>query len=72
MQDPVNRAIRQTYLKVRQQLSVDFQQERSHKICTRIRTLNQYRYAKYIALYHTINNEVDLGGLWRSAPLHGK
>lgn len=72
MQNPINQAIRRTCLSVRSQLSPNFQQAHSTKICNNIRSLNQYRYAKHIALYHAINGEVDLGNLWRSAPLHGK
>lgn len=72
MQNAINQAIRQTCLHVRKQLPMDFQQYRSKQICNRIRALNQYRYARHIALYHAFNGEVDLGNLWRSAPLHGK
>ncbi len=44
-----------------------------HKqICNRISQLEQYRYAKRIALYKAANGEIDLGSIWRSAPLQGK
>lgn len=72
MQNPIHKAIRQTCLDIRNSITLDFQRTTSHKICNRIRTLNQYRYAKRIALYHAIHGEVDLGSIWRSAPLHGK
>lgn len=72
MPNSINQAIRQTCLNVRTQLTSDFQRRQSNKICNRIRALNQYRYAKHIALYHAFNGEVDLGNIWRSAPLHGK
>lgn len=72
MNHPIHQAIRQTHLDIRKQLSHAYQQSMSHKICNRIRALNQYRYAKRIALYHALNGEVDLGHIWRTAPLHGK
>jgi 5-formyltetrahydrofolate cyclo-ligase len=72
MPNSINHAIRQTCLGIRSQLLPTFQRTHSTKICNHIRALNQYRYAKHIALYHAINGEVDLGNLWRSAPLHGK
>lgn len=72
MPNVINQAIRKTCQNVRKQLSVDFQRHMSNKICNRIRAMNQYRYAKHIALYHALNGEVDLSSLWRSAPLHGK
>lgn len=72
MTNPIHQAIRQTNLNIRKQLPETFQRNMSNKISNRIRALNQYRYAKRIALYHALNGEVDLGNIWRSAPLHGK
>ena len=72
MPNSINQAIRKSCQSVRKQLSADFQRRNSNKICNRIRAMTQYRYAKHIALYHAFNGEVDLGNLWRSAPLHGK
>ncbi len=72
MPNAINQAIRKTCENTRKQLPADFQRHASSKICNRIRTITQYRYAKHIALYHAFNGEVDLGNLWRSAPLHGK
>jgi 5-formyltetrahydrofolate cyclo-ligase len=72
MQNPINRAIRKTCLDIRKQLPLEYQHKISSKICNRIRLMNEYRYAKRIALYHAINREVDLSSIWRSAPLHGK
>jgi 5-formyltetrahydrofolate cyclo-ligase len=72
MSNSLNHTIRRTCLDIRQNLSLDFQHSMSHKICTRIRGLAQYRHAKRIALYHAIKGEVDLSAIWRAAPLHGK
>ncbi len=72
MTNPIHLAIRRTNQDIRKQLPLAFQRSMSNKICNRIRALNQYRYAKRIALYHALNGEVDLGNIWRSAPLHGK
>lgn len=72
MTNPIHQAIRQTNLDIRKQLPETFQHNMSSKINNRIRALNQYRYAKRIALYHALNGEVDLSSIWRSAPLHGK
>lgn len=72
MTNPIQKAMRQTNLGIRQHLSHSFQHTMSNRICNRIRALNQYRYAKRIALYHALNGEVDLGDIWRTAPLHGK
>ncbi len=72
MSNPITSSIRRTCLGIRKQLPIEFQHQMSHKICTRIRNLHQYRHAKHIALYHAINHEVDLNNIGRSAPLHGK
>lgn len=72
MSNSIEQALRKTCLDIRKALSIDMQHHLSNKICNRIRSLNQYRHAKRIALYHATNGEVDLGSIWRSAPLHGK
>ncbi len=72
MTNPIHQAIRRTNQDIRKQLPNAFQRSMSNAVCKRIRALNQYRYAKRIALYHALNGEVDLGNIWRSAPLHGK
>lgn len=72
MNNPLHHAIRRTNQDIRKHLPHVFQHNMSTKINNRIRALNQYRYAKRIALYHAVKGEVDLGNIWRSAPLHGK
>lgn len=72
MTDAFRQAIRLTCLGVRDALSANYQKKASVKICQTIRQLEQYRYAKRIALYKAISGEIDLGKLWQSAPLHGK
>lgn len=72
MVDRFKEALRQTYRRVRQGLSVSYKHKASHAICSRIRSLEVYRYAKRIALYQAIQGEVNLNNLWRSAPLQGK
>lgn len=72
MTDAFRKAIRLTCLGVRDVLSPSYQKKISLKICERIRQLEQYRYAKRIALYKAISGEIDLNNLWQSAPLQGK
>ena len=72
MADHFRRALRQTCRQIRKKLSPAFQRNASNQICDHIRKLDAYRYAKSIALYQAVNGEVDLGSLWRSAPLQGK
>lgn len=57
---------------IRSNLSPHFRITASNQICTHIRTLDQYRKAKRIALYHAIHGEIDLNSLWDSAPMQGK
>ncbi|KTD65567.1 5-formyltetrahydrofolate cyclo-ligase [Legionella spiritensis] len=57
---------------IRKHLTPSFQQKASSQVCARIKQLNQYRFARRIALYHPAGGEIDLGGIWRTAPLHGK
>lgn len=72
MADPVKIALRNTMKQVRSKLSDPFQATSSNQVCARIRTLEQYRQAKRIALYFAVNGEVNLHSLWSSAPLQGK
>jgi 5-formyltetrahydrofolate cyclo-ligase len=72
MVDRFKRALRQTYRGVRQNLSLEYQFRASNKICTKIRALNQFRYAKRVALYHAMQGEINLESLWQTAPLQGK
>jgi len=72
MTDKFKQALRLTCQQIRQNLSPSYQKKISSQICAHIRTLDQYRYAKRIALYQAVNGEIDLGALWRSAPTQGK
>ncbi|HAT1757502.1 TPA: 5-formyltetrahydrofolate cyclo-ligase [Legionella pneumophila subsp. pneumophila] len=72
MSDQYKVALRNTIKQVRSKLSVSYRTASSNQICTRIRSLEQYRQAKRIALYFAVNGEVDLTFLWKSAPLQGK
>ncbi|EHL29578.1 hypothetical protein LDG_8542 [Legionella drancourtii LLAP12] len=72
MADQVKKALRDTMKQIRSKISVSSRSTASQQICTRIRSLEQYRYAKRIALYFAINGEVDLTGIWNTAPLQGK
>lgn len=72
MTDQFKQALRLTNQYIRKHLSPSYQQKISSKICSQIRTLEEYRYAKRIALYQAMNGEIDLGDLWRTAPLQGK
>ena len=72
MADQFKQSLRITYKLIREKLSPAYQQRASHIICTQIRKLSQYRYAKRIALYQAVSGEIDLSSLWRAAPLQGK
>ena len=72
MADQLRQALRQTCRDIRKKLSPAYQRNASNQICAHVRKLDSYRYAKRIALYQSINGEIDLGNLWRSAPLQGK
>lgn len=72
MVDRFKQTIRQSCQLVRKKLSFDYQRKVSAMVCDNIRKLEEYRYAKRIALYQSVNGEIDLGNLWRSAPLQGK
>ena len=64
--------IRKSYRQVRSRLPMAYQYAASAKVCARINAIRQYRYAKTIALYQAIGGEIDLTGLWESAPYQGK
>lgn len=72
MADQVKKALRDTMKQIRSKISVSYRATASNQICTRIRSLEQYRHAKRIALYFAMNGEIDLEEIWRSAPLQGK
>lgn len=72
MTDSLKKIMRQSLKTLRSQVSLEFQQKASAKVCSKIKQLIPYRQAKRIALYHAVNGEVNLDALWRSAPLHGK
>ncbi|MDR3441670.1 MAG: 5-formyltetrahydrofolate cyclo-ligase [Legionella sp.] len=72
MADPVKKALRDTMKQIRSKVSISYRSTASAQICTRIRSLEQYRKAKRIALYFATNGEIDLNALWSSAPLQGK
>lgn len=70
--DRFKNALRKTCRDAREKLTPAYQEKMSSQICSRIRNMEQYRYARRIAIYHACNGEVDLKDLWRSAPLQGK
>ncbi len=72
MPDQFKAAIRKTIKQIRSKVSASYRSMSSRQICTRIRSLEQYRQAKRIALYHSVNGEIDLSDIWNSAPLQGK
>jgi len=72
MADRFKKILRKSYKEIRARLPHDYRTKASAKICARINTLHQYRYAKKIALYHAVNGEIDLSPLWNSAPYQGK
>lgn len=72
MADKFKKIIRTTLKQVRSSTSVHFRSVTSQQICNKIRSLDEYRKAKNLALYFTNQGEVDLTLLWKAAPLHGK
>lgn len=70
--DRFKNALRKTCRDAREKLTPAYQEKMSSQICSRIRNMEQYRYARRIAIYHACNGEVDLKDLWRSAPMQGK
>lgn len=72
MADRFKHALRRSRQQVRENLLPAYQKTASSQVCARIRALDQYRYAKRIALYQANGGEINLGTLWNSAPLQGK
>ena len=64
MSDRFKQALRLSHKEIRKHLSPQYQQKVSKKICEHIQTLDQYRYAKKLALYQAIHGEIDLDKLW--------
>ncbi|MBA3535824.1 MAG: 5-formyltetrahydrofolate cyclo-ligase, partial [Tatlockia sp.] len=72
MADSFKLALRRSRMQIRENLSLEYQNAASTKVCNRIRGLEEYRKAKRIALYQAIGGEISLNNLWNSAPLQGK
>ncbi|KTD24697.1 5-formyltetrahydrofolate cyclo-ligase [Legionella lansingensis] len=72
MADRFKDALRRSCRGIREKLSPAYQRMASTQVCTHIRKLDQYRYAKRIALYKAVAGEINLNNLWDSAPLQGK
>ncbi len=72
MANRLKNAIRRSCRQLREKLSLEYQNTASAQVCARIRNIEQYRYAKRIALYQSQKGEINLAGLWNSAPLQGK
>ncbi|STY30538.1 5-formyltetrahydrofolate cyclo-ligase [Legionella wadsworthii] len=72
MTDQVKKALRETMKQIRSKISVSYRATASNQVCTRIRFLEQFRYANKIALYFAVNGEIDLEELWKHALLQEK
>ncbi|KTC86370.1 5-formyltetrahydrofolate cyclo-ligase [Legionella brunensis] len=72
MADRFKVALRRSCRQIRENLSPSYQETASNQVCARIRSLEQYRYARRIALYKAVGGEISLNALWNSAPLQGK
>lgn len=72
MADQYKNALRNTIKQVRSKLSSKFRAVSSDQVCTRIRSLEAYKEAQHIALYHSIHGEIDLSALWHHADAQGK
>jgi len=63
----MKKLLRQTLCQLRKNLSAEYQQEASRKICDKLRHLNAFQTAKTISFYWPQKGEIDLNGLWQSA-----
>ncbi|KTD13318.1 5-formyltetrahydrofolate cyclo-ligase [Legionella jamestowniensis] len=72
MADRFKLALRNSCRQIRETLPTSYQQTASNQVCSRIRSMKYYRYAKRIALYKPVGGEISLKTLWDSAPLQGK
>ncbi|MBI2784958.1 MAG: 5-formyltetrahydrofolate cyclo-ligase [Legionella longbeachae] len=72
MTDPTKKILRDTMKQKRSKLSVSYNTAASIQICSRIRSLEQYKNAKNIAFYAAANKEIDLASLWHHASSHEK
>lgn len=72
MTDPYKKSIRDSLKQVRANTSIHFRSVSSQQVCNKIKVLEPYRKAKHLALYFSINGEIDLTPLWKTAPLQGK
>ena len=72
MSNSFKNTLRNSIQQVRSKIPASYQSASSNQICTRIRSLEPYRRAKRIALYYSIQGEIDLSPVWNSAPLQGK
>jgi 5-formyltetrahydrofolate cyclo-ligase len=70
--DRFKTVLRSTCRGIREKLPLSYQQKSSALICSRIKQLDSYRYAKRIAIYHACHGEIDLSEIWRTAPMQGK
>ncbi|ASQ45249.1 5-formyltetrahydrofolate cyclo-ligase [Legionella clemsonensis] len=72
MADRFKLALRNCCRQIREKLPLSYQHTASKQVCSRIRAMEHYRYAKHIALYKPVGGEISLKALWDSAPLQGK
>lgn len=72
MTNSVKKALRNTMKQKRSKLTSSYRVTASNQVCTRIRSLEQYRHAQRIAFYFAVHGEIDLDELWRSACAQGK
>ncbi len=72
MNNVYKQALRESIKSVRRKLGPPFVHHASELICKKIKTLDSYRYAKHIALYHACDGEIDLRNIWEKAPFQGK
>jgi 5-formyltetrahydrofolate cyclo-ligase len=68
----IRESLRAGLIKRRERLDPIEVGQLSDKICRRMMLLDEYRYAKHIALYHAVRGEIVLDRIWRAAPMHGK
>ncbi|MCP0913205.1 5-formyltetrahydrofolate cyclo-ligase [Legionella sp. 27cVA30] len=72
MSEETRRKLRDAYRLVRKNLSADYQEITSYKICENLLQFPPYLAASRIGLYFAVNGEASLQHLWKTAMQQGK
>ena len=66
MTNIIDNAIRTRCLQMRRSISREYQQTCSQAVCNTIRSIQEYRDAKHIAIYKAVQGEIDLDDIWKT------